>query len=77
MSDIYCEIISMFEGRCFSIENVINIVPRLSIRASYSLHFDVFIHIIGNSKLWYHVGTVVGMEPFIDWYRSLSAVHFE
>lgn len=43
----------------------------------YSLHLDVFIHIIGNSKLWYHVGTVVGMEPFIDWYRSLSAVHFE
>lgn len=39
--------------------------------------FDVFIRSIGNSKLWYRVGTVVGMEPFIDWYRSLSAVHFE
>lgn len=43
----------------------------------YSVHLDVFIRTIGNSKLWYHVGTVVGMEPFIDWYRSLSAVHFE
>lgn len=39
--------------------------------------FDVFIRAIGNSELWYQVGTVVGMEPFIDWYRSLSAVHFE
>lgn len=39
--------------------------------------FDVFIRAIGNSKLWYRVGTDVGMEPFIDWYRSLSAVHFE
>lgn len=38
---------------------------------------DVFIRAIENSKLWYHAGTVVGMEPFIDWYRSLSAVHFE
>lgn len=40
-------------------------------------NIDIFICIIGNSKMWYHVGTFVGMEPFIDWYRSLSAVHFE